>query len=173
MPSLTVLPESSLASRSIEADLRRLLRGQVRFDTHVRGLYATDASIYQVMPRGVVAPADGVDVANLLRYCNVRNVPVLPRGGGTSLAGQGVNDAVVCDLSQMCRRIIGYDQQTGTLHVEAGVSIEEANRWLLENGFRKLFAPDPATIGHCAIGGAIGNNAAGARSIHSVLDLQA
>ncbi|MGC4032794.1 MAG: FAD-linked oxidase C-terminal domain-containing protein [Tepidisphaeraceae bacterium] len=164
MPSLTVLPGTT-ASSKIEQDLRRLIRGQVRFGEHDKALYATDASIYQVMPRGVICPADAVDVRNFLNYCHDHRVPVLPRGGGTSLAGQGVNDAVVCDLSQMCRGVIGYDEEADTLHVEAGISIEEVNRWLIANGHRKLFAPDPATIGQCAIGGAIGNNAAGARSI--------
>ena len=165
MPSLTVLPDSTPSPRTIEADLTRLIRGQVRFGDHDRALYSTDASIYQVQPRGVIAPADAVDVQNFLRYCNDRHIAVLPRGGGTSLAGQGVNDAVVCDLSQTCRKVIDYDAENATLHVEAGLSIEEVNRWLLQQGITKLFAPDPATIGHCAIGGAIGNNAAGARSI--------
>src|SRR3954470_5789843 len=92
---LPVLPHSS----SIQTDLRRLLRGEVRFDNHNRLLYATDASIYQVNPIGVVMPADAGDVSRLLRYCHERRVPLLPRGGGTSLAGQCTNDAVVCDLS--------------------------------------------------------------------------
>ena len=165
MPSLTVLPGARPSSRSIEADLTRLLRGAVRFGDHDRALYSTDASIYQVTPRGVVCPADAIDVQYFLRYCNQRTIAVLPRGGGTSLAGQGVNNAVVCDLSQLCRQVIAYDADAATLHVEAGLSIEEVNRWLLQQGITKLFAPDPATIGHCAIGGAIGNNAAGARSI--------
>ena len=162
MPALPVLTS---AAPSVAADLSRLLRGAVRFGDHDRSLYSTDASIYQVRPLGVVCPADAVDVQNLLRYCNAHHIPVLPRGGGTSLAGQGVNRAVVCDLSQLCRGVLDYDGAASTLHVEAGRSIEEVNRWLLDRGIRRLFAPDPATVGHCAIGGAVGNNAAGARSI--------
>ena len=165
MASLPVLTAATPQQSPVEHDLKRILRGAVRFGEHDRGLYATDASVYQVRPRGVVCPADGVDVQNFLAYCDQRRVPVLPRGGGTSLAGQGVNDAVVCDLSQMCRRVHAYDADAATLHVDAGLSIDEVNRWLLASGHRRLFAPDPATIGHCAIGGAIGNNAAGARSL--------
>ena len=165
MASLPVLTAAPPPQSSIERDLKRILRGPVRFGDHDSGLYSTDASVYQVRPRGVVCPADGVDVQNFLAYCDKHRVPVLPRGGGTSLAGQGVNDAVVCDLSQMCRKVHRYDGDAATLHVDAGLSIDEVNRWLLSNSIQKLFAPDPATIGHCAIGGAIGNNAAGARSL--------
>lgn len=128
-------------------------------------LYSTDASLYQVKPLGVVTPADAVDVRNLLRYCDQHRLAVLPRGGGTSLAGQGVNRGVVCDFSAMCREVISIDDGQSTLHVQPGLSIDEVNRWLGQRGIAKFFAPDPATSAQCAIGGAIGNNAAGARSI--------
>ncbi len=164
MPKLNVLPTASSLS-PIAADLKRLLRGAVRFDDHVRQLYATDASIYQATPLGVVSPVDDVDVQNLLRFCHERRLPLLPRGGGTSLAGQCVNQAIVCDLSAMCRQVIGLDEKTQLLHVQAGLSIDQVNHWLAERGTGMFFAPDPATVAQCAIGGAIGNNAAGARSI--------
>src|SRR5438874_58320 len=97
------------SSSSLARDLGALLRGEVRFDDHNRLLYSTDASIYQVSPIGVVMPADTDDVARLLRFCDERRVPILPRGGGTSLAGQCTNDAVVCDLSANFRQPISID----------------------------------------------------------------
>src|SRR3954451_23222068 len=83
----------------LAADLRALIRGEVRFSLHDRMLYATDASVYQVTPIGVVTPRDVPDVEAVMKYCEQHRVPVLPRGGGTSLAGQCTNRAVVVDLS--------------------------------------------------------------------------
>lgn len=160
MASLPVLSDSPLAT-----ELRRIVRGQVRLSGHDRMLYSTDASIYQVEPLGVVAPVDEIDVRNLLAWCQEKSVPLLPRGGGTSLAGQCVNRALVCDLSQMCREIGALDRDAKTLDVQPGLSIDQINRWLAEQKTGLFFAPDPATVAQCAIGGAIGNNAAGARSI--------
>ena len=162
---LPATPDSVGVAASIEYDLKRLLRGAVRFGLQDRMLYSTDASIYQVNPIGVVEPADSVDVQNLLRYCNAHGVPALPRGGGTSLAGQAVNRAVVCDLSPTHREVLSIDEAHTTLHVQPGISIDAVNRWLAANAPGVFFAPDPATSAQCAIGGAIGNNAAGARSI--------
>jgi FAD/FMN-containing dehydrogenase/Fe-S oxidoreductase len=167
MPQLPVLDARSAngATNGHARNLQRLLRGQVRFDDHVRKLYSTDASIYQQTPLGVVSPADEVDVQNLLRYCNEHKIALLPRGGGTSLAGQCVNEAIVCDLSQLCRRVRSFSPDKREIHVESGMNIDEINRWLAKEQGGLFFAPDPATVAQCAIGGAIGNNAAGARSI--------
>lgn len=162
---LPVLSHATASSRDLERRLRTVIRGRVRFSEHDRMLYATDASIYQVPPIGVVEPADRDDVSALLRFCNEQRVPVLPRGGGTSLAGQGVNSAVVCDLSPNFRRPIAFDLDRRIAHVQTGLSIDELNRWLAIQPGQLFFAPDPATVAQCAIGGAIGNNAAGARSI--------
>src|SRR6516164_6928010 len=109
------------------AELRGVIRGNLRFGRHERMLYATDASIYQVEPLGVVEPIDRGDVERLLRFCNERRVALLPRGGGTSLAGQGVNRAIVCDLSPSVRRAIGLDTQAKTARVQTGMSIDEVN----------------------------------------------
>jgi FAD/FMN-containing dehydrogenase/Fe-S oxidoreductase len=145
--------------------LRGVIRGNLRFGRHERMLYATDASIYQVEPLGVVEPIDRGDVERLARFCNDRRIALLPRGGGTSLAGQGVNRAIVCDLSPNFRRAISLDREAKTARVQTGLSIDEVNRWLSAQNCGLFFAPDPATVAQCAIGGAIGNNAAGARSI--------
>ena len=126
-------------------------------------LYATDASIYQVEPLGVVIPASVEDAARAVEICARAGVPMLARGGGTSLAGQCTNRAVVLDLSRSCRAVGAVDAAAGTCRVEPGVTIDELNEQLAPTGW--FFAPDPATSRHACVGGCIGNNAAGARSI--------
>ncbi len=164
--SLPVITDTdAAASLSLESRLRPLIRGQLRFGDHVRMLYATDASIYQVTPLGVVEPLDAADVSHLLKFCSDNRIPLLPRGGGTSLAGQCVNAGIVCDLSPNFRQPISVDRDHRIAHVQTGLSIDAVNRWLAAENAGLFFAPDPATVAQCAIGGAIGNNAAGARSI--------
>ncbi len=156
-----------LSMREHAEALRRVLgdRGEVRFGKHDRMLYATDASIYQVEPLGVVIPKDIAAAGEALRYCVEHRVPVLPRGGGTSLAGQGVNEAVVIDFSAYCRALEWVRQDARVCCVQPGITIDDLNDELRRMGHDLFFAPDPATARHCNIGGAIGNNAAGTRSI--------
>ncbi len=167
--SLPVLPTDPSAGmdemEALAVDLRRSIRGQVRFGAHDRALYSTDASPYQVMPLGVVVPADIADIAEVLRICSASRVPVLPRGGGTSLAGQCTNRAVVVDLSSMCREVLTIDAERRQCVVEAGIGVDELNRRLAKSAPGLLYAPDPATVAQATIGGCIGNNAAGSRSI--------
>lgn len=164
MSSLHVIDEKGLDRSRIAADLGRLIKGEVRFDAHHQLLYATDASLYQVRPIGVVFPADAEDVSAVLGYCNEHRVGVLPRGGGTSLAGQCTNHAVVMDLSPSMRKVLSVDAGNRLCHVQPGCTVEELNRQLAASA-GLLFAPDPATVAQASIGGCIGNNAAGARSI--------
>jgi FAD/FMN-containing dehydrogenase/Fe-S oxidoreductase len=145
--------------------LAALTRGEVRFGAHDRMLYATDASIYQVEPLGVVIPADVEEVPGIVRYCAEHGLPILPRGGGTSLAGQCVNRAVVLDLSARCTQLEWVDVERRACGVEPGITIDDLNDQLRARGHELFFAPDPATARQCTIGGAIGNNAAGTRSI--------
>lgn len=154
-----------LDREGIERELRALVRGRVRFGEHERMLYATDASLYQVEPIGVVEPADIEDVAAVVRWCGRHGVAVLPRGGGTSLAGQATGRAVVVDFTPNCRGVGEVDAESRTVVVEPGIALDDLNRELGRRGTGLFFAPDPATSGQAAIGGAIGNNAAGARSI--------
>ncbi len=149
----------------IADDLLHLDVGAVRFSAHDRTLWATDASAYQVQPIGVVMPNSPDQARRALAYCAQHRLPVLPRGGGTSLAGQCTNHAVVIDFSVGCRRLLAVDPRGETCTVEPGLTIEELNANLAGRGLRRFFAPDPATIAQAAIGGCIGNNAAGARSI--------
>ncbi len=139
--------------------------GEVRFGRHDRLLYATDASLYQVEPIGVVVPASIADAERVVRWCGERGVTMLPRGGGTSLAGQCTNHAVVIDLTPACRAVKGVDVASRSCVVEPGIGIDELNEHLAKRSTGLFFAPDPATTRQCAIGGAIGNNAAGARSV--------
>lgn len=154
--------EDALRTKHADA-LRGLLDGEVRFDAHDRMLYATDASIYQVEPLGVVVPAHTEDIARTLRYAHEQALPVLPRGGGTSLAGQCVNHAIVIDVSAHCTNIVKIDPDARTAAVESGVTIAALNEHAKAHGL--FFAPDPSTWRQCNIGGCIGNNAAGTRSI--------
>ena len=152
-------PERAALAR----DLANAVEGEVRFDAHNRLLYATDASLYQVEPLGVVIPAGVEDAARAARFCLARGIPILPRGGGTSLAGQCTNRAVVIDCSVNCRAILALDAPARRVRVEPGITLDDLNDQIAASGL--FFAPDPATSRHANIGGAIGNNAAGARSI--------
>jgi len=161
MPTATAAPVFD--RDTIARDLANLIAGEVRFGLHDRMLYATDASLYQVEPLGVVIPASIEDAVTVVRFCVDRMLPILPRGGGTSLAGQCTNRAIVLDLSVSCRAVLEVDASNRRCRVEPGVTIDELNALLASTGL--FFAPDPATSKHCNIGGAIGNNAAGGRSI--------
>lgn len=147
----------------IAAGLRGVVRGEVRFGTHDRGLWSTDASMYQVMPLGVIVPADTEDAARAVEWLSRRGVPILPRGGGTSLAGQCTGRAVVIDQSSRCRRVWGLDSAGLTVWAEAGATPDQVNAAVAGAGL--FFAPDPATVAQATIGGCVGNNAAGSRSI--------
>ncbi len=164
--SLAVVADDSLNQGhafDLTAALRQLDVGTLRLTAHDRILYATDASLYQVLPLGVVIPLSVLQISTLLEFCQRQHIPVLPRGGGTSLAGQCTNRALVVDLSPHFRHLgeINSDQQTCV--AEAGMTIDQINRELASTGL--FFAPDPATTAQASLGGCIGNNAAGARSI--------
>src|SRR5712671_5167058 len=150
-------------SAALARDLASAVEGEVRFDLHNRMLYATDASLYQVAPIGVVIPSGVEDAVRAVEFCAARGLPILPRGGGTSLAGQCTNQAVVIDFSAGCREILSVDPGGRRCRVEPGITVDELNDRLAGAGL--FFAPDPATSRQANIGGCIGNNAAGARSI--------
>lgn len=164
MTALPVLAGGPAFDReALARDLANAVRGEVRFGLHDRLLYATDASIYQVEPLGVVLPESIEDAMAAVSFCAGRGVPMLPRGGGTSLAGQCVNRAVVIDMSARCRGVRSVDVRGRSCVADAGTTVEELNRHLAPMGL--FFAPDPATVRQANIGGCVGNNAAGTRSI--------
>jgi FAD/FMN-containing dehydrogenase/Fe-S oxidoreductase len=144
-------------------DLEALVDGEVRFDEFTRTLYATDASAYEVTPIGVVFPTDTADVVAVVNYCEERAIPVLPRGGGTSLAGQTVNEAVVLDFTHHMDGIVDIDPEAGEATAQPGVRLGDLNAELAEEGLK--FAPDPAWGDKSALGGAIGNNSTGSHSL--------
>jgi FAD/FMN-containing dehydrogenase/Fe-S oxidoreductase len=144
-------------------DLDRLVDCEVRFDSYTRQLYATDASIYERTPIGVVFPESTADVCRVVEYCAEREIPVLPRGGGTSLAGQTVNEAVVLDFSREMDAVLDVDADARTARAQPGVYLGDLNT---ATGAHDLkFAPDPAWGDKSALGGAIGNNSTGAHSL--------
>jgi FAD/FMN-containing dehydrogenase/Fe-S oxidoreductase len=151
-------------ARALEATLRGCLRGEVRFDNGSRALYATDGSNYRQVPIGVVIPQDTDDVIATVAACRQFGAPLLPRGGGTSLAGQCCNVAIVLDFSKYMAGILEIDPVRKTARVQPGVILDH-----LRNAAEKhhlTFAPDPATHDRCTLGGMIGNNSCG---VHSVM----
>ena len=157
--STTIAPgDSRLADR-----LKREIRGEVLFSRSDRGRYATDASIYQIEPIGVVVPEEIGDVAAALSIAREAGVPVLPRGGGTSQCGQTVNRALVIDCSKHLRRILHIDPDARTALVEPGLVLGHLNAALQRHGL--FFPVDPSTHARCTIGGMAGNNSCGSKSI--------
>ncbi|WP_418939801.1 FAD-binding and (Fe-S)-binding domain-containing protein [Paraburkholderia bryophila] len=149
--------------QALEADLRRDVRGEVRFDQGSKALYAADASNYRQVPLGVVVPADIDDLLATLAVCRRNDVPFLPRGGGTSQNGQCVNVAVVADASKYVNRVVSVDPVARVATVEPGVVCDTLRDAAERHGL--TFAPDPATHSRCTLGGMIANNSCGAHSV--------
>src|SRR5712692_6074218 len=148
---------------ALEAALRRHLRGEVRFDSGSRALYATDGSNYRQVPIGVVVPRDTEDVLAAVALCREHRAPLLARGGGTSLAGQCCNVAIILDFSKYMARILEIDPERRIARVEPGVILDYLRAEAEKH--RLTFAPDPATHDRCTLGGMIGNNSCGVHSI--------
>lgn len=147
----------------LEQELRRVVEGDVRFDKYSRLLYSTDASMYQVEPIGVVIPRHADDAQAVIETANRLNVPVLPRGGGTSLTGQTVNHAVVLDYSAHLNSVLELNQEEMWARVQPGLIQDELNQHL--RPMRLLFGPDTSTANRATLGGMIGNNSGGSHSI--------
>ncbi len=152
----TLIPVT-LEPKQITEDLRGVFRGALSYDTLTRGLYATDGSPFQITPLAVAVPEDAADVAGLVRYCSEHNIPIIPRGGGTGVAGESLGPAIILDLSVKLRRIGEITADTVT--VESGVTCAALNSALAKHGRR--FAPDPASAATCTIGGMVATNASG------------
>ena len=138
-------------------------REQAAADRMTRLLYSTDASNYQIMPLAVTYPRDADDVVAVHEVARSYGVPVLPRGGGSALAGQAVGEAIIMDFTRHMRRVRGVNAETRTVDVEPGLILGTLNAQLA--GLDLMFGPDPASAERAAIGGVIGNNATGAHSI--------
>jgi FAD/FMN-containing dehydrogenase/Fe-S oxidoreductase len=160
-PPTDTIPSAALARLSDR--LRHETRAEVYFDPGMRGLYATDASLYQIDPIGVVVPRSADDVVATVKIAAEEHVPIVPRGAATSLSGQTVGAAIVIDFSKYLNRIGIVDRDAMTVRVESGVVLDQLNAHLKPLGL--MFAPDVSTSDRATVGGMIGNNSAGARSL--------
>ena len=144
---------------SLQSELRRAVVGEVRFDLGSRATYAVDSSNYRQVPVAVVAPRSIDDAVAVIGVCARFGAPVVSRGGGTSLAGQTTNSAVVIDWTKYCHQVVSLDVAARTCVVEPGIALDELNRSLARHGL--MYGPKPATHRTCTLGGMIGNNSCG------------
>ena len=154
-----------LDPKALGKELRAALEGEVRFDGGSRALYATDSSNYRQVPIGVVVPKTREDVIKTVEICRRYDAPLLPRGGGTSLAGECCNTAVVIDFSKYLNRVLAIDPERRLARVEPGCILDDLRAEAAKHGL--TFGPDPATHDHNTLGGMIGNNSGG---VHAVMN---
>src|SRR5580693_8431323 len=168
MPDFAELARASKSAQvdatGLAAALKRDLRGEVRFDDGSRALYATDGSNYRQVPIGVVLPRDVDDVITTIALARKFGAPILCRGGGTSLAGQCCNVAVVLDLTKYTAAILEIDPERQIARVQPGVVLDRLRN--AAEKYQLTFGPDPASHDRCTLGGMIGNNSCG---VHSVM----
>jgi FAD/FMN-containing dehydrogenase/Fe-S oxidoreductase len=150
--------------RELALELARAVDGEVRFDVGDRALYSTDASNYRHLPLGVVVPRHVDDVVATIRLCSQAGVSLVPRGGGTSLAGQACNESIVVDVSKYLLDVLDVDERARTARVQPGVVLDRLRERAGEAGL--TFAPDPATHAQCTLAGMIANDSCG---VHSLL----
>jgi len=166
-----VEPKRSEKSPVVDADaiaaaLKEKIEGEVRFDAGSRALYATDGSNYRQVPIGVVIPKSKEDIINIVEICEHYGAPLLSRGGGTSLAGQCCNVAVVMDFSKYYNKVLNINVDKRLATVEPGIVLDEMKKHTEKYGL--TFGPDPSTHNHCTIGGMLGNDSCGVHSVMSV-----
>jgi FAD/FMN-containing dehydrogenase/Fe-S oxidoreductase len=154
---------SADAARALQADMERALGASVDFGAQVKALYATDASNYRQVPIGVVTPRNRDEVIAAVRICREHDAPIVARGGGTSLAGQGCNVAVCIDFSRHLHRVLEVDPLKRVARVEPGCILDRLRDAAAPHGL--TFGPDPATHDHNTLGGMIGNDSCGVHSV--------
>lgn len=152
-----------MTGTQLEHELKRAISGEVRFDRYSRAMYSTDASIYQMEPIGVVLPKNADEVAEIVRICHESKTIFLPRGGGTSLAGQAVNHGVVIDFTKYMDSVLSVNAEERWAIVEPGITIDGLNAAVKQYGL--YYTPDPTTKSRATIGGSLGNNSCGAHSV--------
>ncbi len=160
---MTTTAAQPLLYQRLERRLRAEVEGEIFFDRATRGMYATDASIYQIVPLGVVVPRTAAAVEAALGIAREHGVPVTPRGGGTSQCGQTVNHGLIVDVSKHLRSIVSLDTAARRARVQPGIVLDALNRALAREGL--FFPVDPSTASRATIGGMTANNSSGARSI--------
>lgn len=160
---MNAVPKGVHTTHALEEQLKAAIRGDVLTDEYSLGMYSTDASFYQMRPLAVVLPKDEDDVKAAVKIASDLQVNLLPRGGGTSLAGQTVGRAVVLDFSKYMNRILEFNEKERWVRVQPGVVRDELNAELAR--YNLHFSPDPATANRANIGGMVGNNSSGTKSI--------
>jgi FAD/FMN-containing dehydrogenase len=148
---------------SLEQALKDVIEGEVRFDAVTRGMYSTDASVYQIVPAGVVIPRTADDVIRTVALCRRHGISVTARGGGTSQCGQSIGPGIQIDFSKYMRRVLDLDVEAGTVRVEPGIVLAELNQKLQPHGLQLPL--DLSTANRATIGGMVANNSSGTRSI--------
>src|SRR5258705_7023156 len=160
-PTTTTSPSNDTAA-ALERRLRTETQGDVLFDAASRGRYATDASIYQIMPLGVHVPRTDDDVAIAIDIARDLGVPVLPRGAGSSQCGQTTGAALVIDCTKHLRNVLDVDAAARTARVQPGVVLDHLNAQLKKHGL--WYPVDVSTSAQATLGGSAGNNSCGSRS---------
>jgi len=154
---------ASLTNDAFIQELQQTLEGEVLDDQYTLGLYSTDASIYQITPRVVVFPKHPQDVEKAVDLANKYKVTILPRGAGTSLAGQTVGASMILDFSKYMNQLLELNAEQRWVRVQPGIARDDLNALLEPYGLH--FAPDPATSSRANVGGMVGNNSSGTKSI--------
>lgn len=163
---MLILPEFIMTSQHIVKEIKELSRqldGEIRFDHLSKILYATDASAYREMPQAVVFPASGKDIIKLIEFAHNHTTSLIPRGAGTSLAGQVVGKGIVVDVSKNFNRILEINQDERWARVEPGVVLATLNEAVKPYGLQ--FGPETSTANRCTMGGMLGNNSCGLHSL--------
>ncbi|KAB1916261.1 FAD-binding and (Fe-S)-binding domain-containing protein [Micromonospora sp. AMSO31t] len=169
-------PARDVDLSALTADLRAEVDGEVRFDAGSRAAYSTDASNYRQVPLGVVVPRTVEAAMTAVAVCRRHGAPLTSRGGGTSLAGECTNTAVILDWSKYCHRLLDVDADNRTCLVEPGIVLDELNARLKPTGLE--YGPRPATHNHCTLGGMLGNNSCGAtaqrtgKTVDNIVELE-
>ena len=151
------------ANKDLLKKFTKNINSEVFYDDFTRGRYSTDASIYQMMPYGVLIPKTKLDIIEAINLARETKIPLLPRGGGTSQCGQTVNEAIVIDNSKYLNKVLHFDKDKMFCIVEPGIILDELNRFLKPYGL--WFPVDVSTSSRATIGGMAGNNSCGGRSI--------
>ena len=155
------MPEG--VSQNLLEKLKKNTTAEIFYDNFTRGRYSTDASIYQMMPHGVLIPKTKSDIVETINFAREAKIPLLARGGGTSQCGQTVNQAIVIDNSKFLNKILHFDKEKMICIVEPGIVLDELNRFL--KPYKLWFPVDVSTSSRATIGGMAGNNSCGGRSI--------
>ncbi|MCE5273400.1 FAD-binding protein [bacterium] len=147
----------------LERTLTASLRGVACFDLPTRTLYASDASIFEILPAGVVFPRDTDDLVRLTEVAAQEGVSLTARGGGSGIAGESLGRGLIVELGRFMNRVEGYDESTGEVTVQPGLVLDRLNAFLAQYG--RMIGPDPSSAGRCTVGGVVANDATGSHSI--------